>query len=143
MEHSADCKKQLPDGTCCDTKPLSLPEIDMSLGMGAERFTRTYTMYEAAQIAAERNRDEKWSHRDAPALFSYSAGDLLRFCEQEDDSLRDDPDRPFCIISTGGAIGQVCYKNGSEKLEWIFCTPTDDTDILPDSLTKYYHYCFD
>ncbi len=111
--------------------------------LGAERFTRTYTVTEAALIAAERNAGRQWSHRDTPQLYDYSINKLLESCEREDNCLGDDPDRPFYVISPGGAIGRVRHENGSETLEWVFFTDKDCPDSLPDSLTPYTHLCFE
>ena len=147
MPYCIHCGRQLPDGALfceyCGTKVLNIQEIDTSSSMGTERFTRTYTLTEAAQIAAERNPDQGWSYWDIPDLFSYSPGKLMRFCEKEDRRLEDDPDRPYYVISTNGAIGQLYYDNGAEVFEWIFFTPKDDQNTLPASLTEYNHFCFE
>ena len=111
--------------------------------LGAERFTRTYTMIEAAQVAAERNAGRLWSHCSTPQLYDHSMEMLFKSCKKEDNCLRDDPDRPYYVISPDGAIGRVCHKNGSEALEWIFFTDKDCPDSLPDSLTPYTHLCFE
>ena len=88
MPYCIHCGRQLPDGALfceyCGTRVLRIQEIDTSFSMGTERFTRTYTLTEAAQIAAERNLDQEWSYWDIPDLFSYSLGKLMRFCEKED-----------------------------------------------------------
>lgn len=117
----------------------ALPPSDL----GAERYTRTYTMAEAAQVAAERNACRQWSHCDTPQLYDRSIEMLFKSCEKEDNFFRDDPDRPYYVISPDGAIGRVCHKNGSEALEWIFFTDKDCPDNLPDSLTPYTHLCFE
>jgi len=111
--------------------------------LGAERYTRTYTMTEAAQVAAERNVCRQWSHRDTPQLYDCTTNKLLEFCEKEDLCLGDDPDRPFYVTSPGGAIGRVRHENGSDALEWIFFTAKDCPDTLPDSFTPYTHLCFE
>ncbi len=111
--------------------------------LGAERYTRTYTMTEAAQVAAERNAGRLWSHCDTPQLYDHSMEMLFMSCEREDNCLRDDTDRPYYVISPGGAIGRVFHKNGSDDLEWIFFTDKDCPNSLPDSLTQYTHLCFE
>ncbi|MDO5137168.1 MAG: zinc ribbon domain-containing protein [Oscillospiraceae bacterium] len=146
MPYCMHCGHQLPDDALfcdnCGAKVISIQEIDPS-GMGTARFTRTYTLSEAAQIAAERNQDQEWSYWDTPDNFTYSTARLTKFCNKEDRRLGDDPDRPYYFISTGGAIGQLFIDQGSEVFEWIFFTPADNPDTLPDTLTEYNHYCFE
>ena len=100
-------------------------------------FVRTRTMTEAAEIAASRNAQGKWSFWDSPGRYKNSAGDVRRYAEKEDRRLGKFSDRggiQYYVVSPSGSVGQVFTDETDDDrpvLEWVYFAEGEGEDDLP------------
>ncbi|MBQ7063597.1 MAG: zinc-ribbon domain-containing protein [Firmicutes bacterium] len=98
---------------------------------GAGSYAAFQTLGQAVGLAINRNSGKLWSRRESPKNYSENFKALLKFCEKEDDALKNEEDRPVYIVSPGGALGQIYERNSRLVLEWLYYTDRDTADNLP------------